>query len=130
VNSFGTFPTKTSLAALGEQGNYSLTATAVETGSAEALTGSVSFLDKSNGNASWGSGAIGANTLALDFPLASTLNTTSSAALATGDFNGDGKPNLAIMNADNSISIFSATEMEHSLQSRVPEYLAAERRHV
>ncbi len=101
----GSYATATSLTALGEQGNYSLTATVVAKWSA-AVSGAVSFLDTSNGNASLGSSAVGASTPALDFSLASTLNTTASAGMATGDFNEDGKPDLAILNADNSISIF------------------------
>jgi FG-GAP-like repeat/Bacterial Ig-like domain (group 3)/Putative Ig domain/FG-GAP repeat len=101
----GSYPTATSLTALGEQGNYSLTATVVAKWSM-AVSGAVSFLDTSNGNASLASSAAGASTLALGFSLASTLNTTASTGMATGDFNGDGKPDLAILNADNSISIF------------------------
>jgi hypothetical protein len=101
----GSYPTATSLTALGEQGNYSLTATVVAKGPM-AVSGTVSFLDTSNGNASLASSAVGASTPALAFSLASTLNTTASAGMATGDFNGDGKPDLAILNADNSITIF------------------------
>jgi FG-GAP-like repeat/Putative Ig domain/Bacterial Ig-like domain (group 3) len=100
----GSYPTATSLTALGEQGNYSLTATVVAKGS--MVSGAVSFLDTSNGNASLASSAVGASTLAVGFSLASTLNTTASTGMATGDFNGDGKPDLAILNADNTISIF------------------------
>jgi FG-GAP-like repeat/Putative Ig domain/Bacterial Ig-like domain (group 3) len=101
----GSYPTTTSLTALGEQGNYSLTATVVGKWSI-ALSGTVSFLDTSNGNASLASSVPGASTQTLGFSLASTLNTTASAGIATDDFNGDGKPDLAILNADNSISIF------------------------
>ena len=101
----GPYPTATSLTALGEQGDYSLTAAVVGKWSM-ALSGTVSFLDTSNGNASLASSAVGASTQALGFPLASTLSTTASTGMATGDFNGDGKPDLAILNADNSISIF------------------------
>ena len=100
------YPTATSLTALGEQGNYSLTATVVVAKFSMAVSGAVSFLDTSNGNASLASSAVAASTLALGFSLASTLNTTASTAMATGDFNGDGKPDLAILNADNTISIF------------------------
>jgi hypothetical protein len=101
----GSYPTATSLTALGEQGNYSLTATVVANWST-AVSGAVGFLDTSNGNASLASSALGASTLSLGFNLASTLNTTASAVMTTGDFNGDGNPDLAILNTDNSISIF------------------------
>jgi hypothetical protein len=101
----GSYPTVTSLTALGEQGNYSLTATVVANWSI-AVSGAVAFLDTSNGNASLASSALGASTLSLGFNLASTLNTTASAVMTTGDFNGDGNPDLAILNTDNSISIF------------------------
>jgi hypothetical protein len=101
----GSYPTVTSLTSLGEQGNYSLTATVVAKWSMP-VTGTVSFVDTSNGNASLASSAVGTSTQTLGFSLGSTLNTTASTVMATGDFNGDGKPDLAILNADNSISIF------------------------
>jgi hypothetical protein len=101
----GSYPTATSLTALGEQGNYSLTSTVVAKW-LMVVSGTVSFLDTTNGNASLASSAAGASTLALGFSLASTLNTTASTGMATGDFNGDGKPDLAILNTDNSISVF------------------------
>jgi hypothetical protein len=106
----GAIATTTSIAASGSVGNYSLTATVTGSGSSVSPTGSVSFLDTSNGNAVLGKGALGAGTTGLSF-----LNSSNPVAginpyyVAVGDFNGDGIPDLAVVNlvngAEGSVTI-------------------------
>ena len=91
------FPTGTALVQGGSVGDYTLTATVAGTGGATAPTGTVSFLDTSDGNALLGSAAlvVGASGKAwVDFQ--SPLTGRSPVTMATGDFNADGIPDIAI----------------------------------
>jgi hypothetical protein len=97
----GTPTTATTIAQTGSAGNYTLTATVGGTASA-APTGTVSFLDSSNGNALLGTAALGAGSAGLGFFQSfnrevsqQTLPPTISAAVA--DFTGDGIPDLAVV---------------------------------
>ncbi len=96
----GLYPTTTSLTQSGSAGNYSLTATVVGTGGSILPTGTVSFADTSNGNDVLGTASLGASATSLSF--LSPANTPTGAfplSIATGDFNNDGIPDLAIANS-------------------------------
>ena len=103
----GKSATITSIAQSGTVNNYTLTATIAGEGSA-APTGLVSFLDSSNSNAVLGSGTLVANPSGLGFVnVQSPATGNQPDAVAVGDFNGDGLPDLAVANrADNTVTIF------------------------
>ena len=89
-------PTTTTISAAGATGNYTLTAT-VTAGNIVSPTGSVSFLDASNGNYQLASAAMGVPSLAFSF--AGTLGPvadSSNRVIALGDFNNDGYPDYVI----------------------------------
>ena len=92
----------------GQPGNYTLTATIA--GGAPLATGSVSFLDVTNGNASLGTATLSPNTTNGIFNLSQTLSlgtVAATTAIVTGDFNGDGVLDLAVLeNGTNAIKIF------------------------
>jgi len=100
----GSYPTTTTIVATGAAGNYTVTGTVTGTGTnAVAPTGTVSFLDTTNGNAVLGTPSLSNAYAALALTSASTISlpTTEdvdSNAVVVGDFNGDGKPDLAVVN--------------------------------
>ena len=79
-------PTTTTLIATGTTGSYALSAT-VTASSTVAPTGSVSFLDASNGNAVLASGVLGTPVLTPGFANTPPPPTTESTQVAVGDFN-------------------------------------------
>jgi hypothetical protein len=90
--------TLTELAATGSWGQYAVTATVTETGSATPLTGNVTFRDGTQNNATLGTVKLGAAAPAMAWT--QTLNqqiADSVEQLAVGDFNGDGIPDLALV---------------------------------
>jgi ABC-type anion transport system duplicated permease subunit len=98
----GPYATATTIATSGNVGAYSLTATVTGTGSfTHAVTGTISFLDASHSNAVLGTQALGASTLGLNFANAQTLS-GGSAGVAVGDFNGDGKLDMAVTNSNDA----------------------------
>jgi sugar lactone lactonase YvrE len=90
----------TVLTTSGVAGNYNLTATVTGITKAIAPTGTVSFLDTNNANFSLGTVSLGTATEAVSFAARPTLTTTAKGAysVVTGDFNGDGVPDLAVSN--------------------------------
>jgi hypothetical protein len=105
----GQNPTSTTLLASGGPSGYGLTATVVGVaGHPPFLSGTVSFQDTTDGNYVLGTAMLGAPTFAQSFiqPNAPILTGNQPAVVGVGDFNGDGKPDLAVMNsADNTIAI-------------------------
>jgi len=89
----GPLPSATSLAASGVAGNYTLTAT-VQGGGSVAPTGTVTFTDASNGNATLATAALNAQTAVLGFSASTYAVGAYANAVAVGDFDGDGNPDL------------------------------------
>jgi hypothetical protein len=84
--------------------SYTLTATVGGNASA-APTGTVSFFDASNGNAVLGTSALGAGTAGpgfLEIPNPGLETIGWPFSIATGDFNGDGIPDLVVTNPDSN----------------------------
>ena len=101
----GQLPSATSLAVGGVVGNYTLTATV--TGSANAApTGAVTFKDASNSNSTVATASLDSQTAVAGFPATSYGVGTYPQAIAVGDFNGDGIPDLVVANSNsNSVGI-------------------------
>ncbi len=103
----GTHSSATSLAMSGGEGSYSLTATVSGAGSVSAPGGFVSFLDTSSigsvmGKASVVAGAPSMNWLNSENPATGA----DPQGVASGDFNGDGIPDLAVGNRnDGTVTI-------------------------
>jgi hypothetical protein len=91
-------PTVTTIAQSGSAGNYTLAATVTGQGPAPP-TGTVAFVDTSDGNFQFGSATLSgaAGTLALNAGQTTPIS-LSQAAIVTADFNGDGIPDLAAPN--------------------------------
>jgi hypothetical protein len=92
--------TTTTFAPTGYPGNYGLTATVTGTSTPSmAPTGAVSFLDTSNSNALLATAALASGVSSLSFVgAASPATAASESQIAVGDFNGDGKLDMAVTN--------------------------------
>jgi len=91
----------TTITSSGSPGAYSLTATVLGIGGPASPTGNVSFLDTSFGNTSLASVALGPGTAGLGWLISQTATMSDSTiSEVTGDFNGDGIPDLALLTSN------------------------------
>jgi hypothetical protein len=101
----GPFATVTSIAETGAWGNYTLTGTVTEAGGTAAPTGTVSFIDASNGNSVLAAGSLGAAVAGVGWPNPGSLpNTLDTYFVLVADLNGDGIPDLVL--GSNQVSIY------------------------
>src|SRR5271170_1146572 len=94
----------------GSEGNYTLTGTVTTFGRATA-TGTVTFIDISDGNALIGLAALNSGSLLSTFVEApdSPVGLNNGVAfVATGDFNNDGIPDIAWVNAQGGSTVWVA----------------------
>jgi large repetitive protein len=104
VNGAANYTTGTTIAATGSVGNYALVGTVTAFGTPTA-TGTVSFLDTSNGNATVASAVLDPTTLSRIFVPATGSPLSGPGAVeyvVAGDFNGDGITDLAVSNNNNN----------------------------
>ncbi len=105
----GQYPTTTSITnTTGGPGNYTLQVQVSGLGNKSAApTGSVDIVDTTAGNVALGSGVLSGGSASLTFGIASSPPAGNGAQrVVTADFNGDGKPDLAIVNYyDNTVTI-------------------------
>ena len=88
----------TSIALAGSPGDYSLTATLEGFGGSAPLTGNISFVDTSFGNTKLATVPISTTTAGLGWLISQTAALSNNTiAEVTGDFNGDGIPDVAIV---------------------------------
>jgi hypothetical protein len=112
----GVHPTSVALSSSGIPGNYTLSATVTTSGTLPAAE-TVSFLDTSSGDQVLGSAELGSPASALSFSDPGDAATGSSPrSLVTGDFNGDGVPDLVVPNGSDKFRLryWSATATARS----------------
>lgn len=101
----GISPTTTTITSSGSAGNYTLTAEVTGTASVPWPSGTISFLDTSNGNLSLGTATLKAISSTVSFANYNSLSQGyEPSALVVTDFNGDGIPDLAVLSV-NSLTI-------------------------
>ena len=99
------FATATLIAETGAWGDYTLTGTVTEAGATVAPTGTVSFLDASNGNSVLATGSLGAAVAGIGWPNPKSLsNTQGTYFVLVADLNEDGIPDLVL--GSNPVSIY------------------------
>ena len=95
--------TTTTIAQTGSWGNYALTGTVTEYGGTASPSGTVSFVDTSNGNLVLGATAPGPSVAGVSWPNPQgQIMNYAGRAVALGDFNGDGIPDLALSSGGSS----------------------------
>ncbi len=103
------YPTTTTIAQSGSNGNYTLAATVAGLVNAPGLaspTGAVSFLDTSNGNAVLGTASLVPATAGVSWLNSQSLSTGNSPeSIAVADLNGDGILDLAVADFDEHVTI-------------------------
>jgi hypothetical protein len=100
VTGAGTYPSTATITSSGSAGNYTLSATVVGMGTttSPSPTGTVSFVDTSAGGSTLTTAPLGAGTSGLGFTNSFNLaNGVTPGSMAVGDFNGDGKKDLALV---------------------------------
>ncbi len=98
------YASQTTLTSTGSTGNYNLIGTVTGFGS-QALTGTIRLVDVSGGNAELGTTSLSRPSWTLTSAMNSPQVFTSSGlpvSVAIGDFNGDGRLDLATVNDDDS----------------------------
>ncbi len=90
----GTYPTMTNLSASGVPGNYTLTAAVVSLGGTIPPTGTVGFMDTTNGNALLSTQSLAADSTSVTWNSLLEPIPDVYGNYVTGDFNGDGKVDL------------------------------------
>jgi hypothetical protein len=102
----GKYPSSTSLSATGMQGSYSFAASVAGLGFG-ALSGSVAFTDTSTG-ATLGTAALSSSAAAWGYlPPVTAASPGQPNNLTIGDFNGDGRPDVAVTNSTAStVSVY------------------------
>ena len=106
ASSASELPTTTSLTATGSAGNYTLTAAVGSSNRNGIPSGKVQFFDTTNGNALLGTKLIGGGPVSLGFYNSANPTVGYQPILtATGDFNGDGYKDVAVIAADNTLTM-------------------------
>lgn len=94
------YPTSTSLVATGPAGDYTIAATVTAFGGTDPPTGTVSFLDGNNADYALAAPGVlvpGPSVHGLEFAYTSPQFASAGPFFAAGDFDGDGKADLAVI---------------------------------
>jgi hypothetical protein len=91
----------TTLTSTGSAGNYNLIGTVTAFGN-QALSGTVRLLDRSDGNAEVGTTSLVRSSWTLGSVMATQVFPDVARSVAVGDFDGDGKLDLATVNSDDN----------------------------
>ena len=103
----GTYPSTTTIAAIGSAGSYTLTGTVVTTSNPSGATGSIDFTDTTNANYPLGTRALGAPVQTQGFTTSATNAAAGARLLTAGDFNNDGIPDYAVaLSNTNQVAVY------------------------